>query len=96
MGAIIGVLAFVLGLAFGRVWRRAPSADGLPCPNTPCRNVLPRRGMWSHTQGGWAVEECSVCGCSVQYRSWTVKSHVLNENDCYVRVVPAMPKAEAP
>lgn len=85
--ALFAAVAFVLGLAVGfwLVSRTGPD-DGLPCPNLPCTNRLPRRGMWSFKTTEWALEDCQVCGATVQYRSHHAKSAALHENDCYIRV----------
>lgn len=62
----------------------APLTAGLPCPNTPCRNVIPRRGTWDGARRAWAIEKCPVCDAAVTYVSSAGTN--LSANDCYVRV----------
>lgn len=90
MDFVIFILAVsgIFGLRALSKRRTTPAGESLPCPNLPCGNRLPRRGMWSHAKGEWAVEECPVCGASIQYRSGIDKSAALSLNDCYIRVVP--------
>lgn len=99
MAAVLlgAVVALIAGISTGKALERhGQKATGLPCPNLPCANLLPRRGLWSHKTGDWAVEECPVCGATVQYVSGISKSAALSESDCYIRVVAPEKPAEAP
>jgi len=89
MTSIIVFLVALVGIGVTHAIRVRPrrTPDWLPCPNLPCTNRLPRRGMWSRATGEWAVEECPVCGAAIQYRSGIEKSAALSSTDCYIRVV---------